>query len=367
MLADMLQERFQAFRSLPSLLLQDTEAFANVNKYLDLSLALSTTDKYYHAWERFKSWLSKYNIFNPYQANDQMVAFYLAYLINYAETQSIGCSLIYVAVAAISHFFRSGGHSPPQSYFCQQLQKSAERILQPTPSRCEPISASELHRVLVKFLNNTCSLKIRMHLTVFLLMFVGLLRFDDAQKILVHRDLLQFITISDSNPNIDGMLIFIPCSKTDQVWTGAWVAVGATHGPFCPVRLIQELLYQGKYIRYHHSQDVGPLLRGVRWRGERFSLQEFTAPFSRPISPLSYTTFAESIQSLVKDATGKHVGLHSARKGGASHSRELSIDCRLVCGLGRWKQGTTYADTYIKMMDGNMRKYFGVTREIWKF
>ena len=70
-----------------------------------------------------------------------------------------------------------------------------------------------------------------MHLTVLTLMFVGLLRYDDAACILVHADLLQFITKHNS-ATVDGVLIFIPRSKTDQGWQGEWIAVGATYTKF---------------------------------------------------------------------------------------------------------------------------------------
>ena len=115
---------------------------------------------------------------------------------------------------------------------------------------------------------------------------------------------------------------------------------------------------------------MGPLLRPVRnlYNPVRQVLAQITAPVSNPIQPLSYHTFLDSIQTLVHMAIPtKHIGLHAPRKGGASHSATCDIDSRLVCGLGRWKQGTTFADVYIKMMDGNMRKYFALTRTLWNY
>jgi hypothetical protein len=54
--------------------------------------------------------------------------------------------------------------------------------------------------------------------------------------------------------------VFIPRSKTDQLWKGAWVAVGGIGGPACPVvRLVTRLLEQGEYRRQLQAaaEDVG--------------------------------------------------------------------------------------------------------------
>lgn len=165
------------------------------------------------------------------------------------------------------------------------------------------------------------------------------------------------------------MLIFIPCSKTDQYWEGAWVAVGATGGIFCPVRLVLDLFRLGGYVVDSTTMDVGPLLRATKlcYRRRGYFLKQRTAPLSKPIQPLGYSAFRQNVQSLVFRATGKHVGMHAPRSGGASLAAELNVDSRLVCGLGRWQHGNTYADTYVKMMDGNIRKYFQLTRTLWPY
>jgi hypothetical protein len=204
-----------------------------------------------------------------------------------------------------------------------------------------------------------------MHLTVYLLMFVGLFRYDDVSKIMVNKSLFKFITRPDGT--LEGLLLFIPCSKTDQFWDGAWVAIGATNKTLCPVKLIKQLLSVGGYIQSHSTEDVGPLLRRVRKCGNSYVLFQVTSPMTDPIPSVSYQTLYQSIQNMVHTATGLHTALHGSRTGGASAAAEHGIDSRLVCGLGRWQQGTTFADVYIKMMQGNMHKYFEVTRTIWPF
>jgi len=353
---------------LPPGIQADTALHTTRERLLNGALAPSTQCKYLQPWQQFRGWLIRYHVMDPFTVDEQIISFFLAYLIESAEIRSVGDSLVHLSLASIAYYFAMAGlTAPTSSPHISLLRQAAKRCLNPRKSRCEPISSVDLYTVLTTFLTPPCDLRDRMHLTCFLLMFLGLFRFSDMQNILVHKDLFQFIRKSESDPTIDGMLIFICCSKTDQFWHGAWVAIGATGGRFCPVQLVLDLFRLGGYVVNDISRDVGPLLRAVqlRYGPRRYVLLQRTAPTSRPIQPLGYSAFRENIQRLVSHATGKHVGMHAARSGGASLAAELDIDSRLVCGLGRWKHGNTFADTYIKMMDGNMRKYFNLTRTLW--
>ena len=364
----MRKERERQHTQLPKRLREDTALNQSFKRLINGALAYSTNEKYARPWLRFREWLAQYDITEPLTIDAQTVAFYVVHLITSADLRGIGDALVLTALASIAHHFSLAGiTSPTSSPHLTLLRRVAKRSLHPLKSLCEPISSVDLYTVLVTFLTPTCDLRDRMHLTCFLLMFLGLFRFSDMQSILVHKDLFQFIRKSESDPALDGMLIFIPCSKTDQYWLGAWVAIGATGGIFCPVRLVMDLLRLGGYVIDSNTVDVGPLLRAtqLRYHPRRFILRQCTAPLLTPIQPLSYAAFRQNVESLVFRATGKHVGMHAARSGGASLAAELNIDSRLVCGLGRWKLGNTFADTYIKMMDGNMRKYFQLTRTLW--
>ena len=271
-----------------------------------------------------------------------------------------------MAMAAIQFFFQFAGKPPFNQPYITRLRQAAAKLLQPKRSKCEPLSSADMFVILNKHLTSTCSLLIRMHLTVFLLMFLGLLRFSDVQNIIVHKECMRFI-YSDSG-NLSGVLIFIPFSKTDQAGEGAWIAVGATGGTLCPVRLLSQLITMGKYCTDPQpGMSSGPLLRAVKLapKPRQLVLEFITSPLSQPIKPLHYSAFRSSLLSLAEPCLDKHFGLHSARSGGASASAAHGIDSRLVCGLGRWQQGTTFADTYVKMLQGNMFKYFEITQKLW--
>ena len=353
------------FATLPPGLQADVQLQTTFTKILGLSVADATYAKYKPAWEFFTQWLLSYGIFDPFSACVDIIALFATHLISTAQLKHIGDSGLSNSLAAINFFYALAGKPSFDSPYIVRLRKAAGRMLQPRRSLCEPISASDLHKVLLRHLTPTCSLLVRMHLTVFLLMFLGLFRFNDIQQIFVHQDCMRFICNSDQT--LAGVLIFIPFSKTDQTGEGVWVAIGATGKQFCPVRLLSQLLHAGKYCTCPSTGMVaGPLLRAVvaRHQPERFELAQVIAP---SIPPLSYSAFRTSILTLAKVCLDKHFGLHSLRAGGASAAAELGIDSRLVCALGRWKQGTTFADTYVKMMHGNMFRFFELTKELWPF
>ena len=367
-----LRERIVA---LPSAYFSTEKTFAAVlalTKVLNNSIAISTIRKYHTAWTLFKAWLpAGVNVFNPSECNGMVVALYLAYLVENAAASGTGPQAVAVASCAIAHFFRLANlRSPTEDSICSVVRKSAENILTPQKSDRQPITAHELKSVLMFHLVAGCSLKIRMHLTVFLLMFVGLLRFDDAASLLVHEDLMRFVSISGMDQGDDGILLFLPRSKMDQTWEGQWVAIGATGGDLCPVALLRQLLQAGGYVVNHMSDDCGPLLRALRWqpRSRTHQLQQVTAPMHSPIPALSYTTFRASIKLLVSLAgIDKNIGLHSCRIGGASHAATIpDVPARLMCTLGRWKHANMMDNTYVRLLDVQARKFFDLTRQLWQ-
>jgi len=111
------------------------------------------------------------------------------------------------------------------------LRSAIPRMLHGTKSQCVPLTREQLLMVFQRHLTSHCTLRVRMHVTVYFLMFVGMLRYSDAQRILVvHKELFHFVTAGTGE--LLGLLIFIPCSKTDQGWDGAWIAIGATDGNY---------------------------------------------------------------------------------------------------------------------------------------
>lgn len=355
---------------LPSGIRLSRTAVRNFTSHILGSHASSTQQKYLPAWLLFKRWCTSCGVLDPLSVDGTIIAFYLSHLITEAKRKHNGNSAIQLATSAIGYFYSVVGKTAPLDVpFVHRMKRAAAKtLLSSRRSQCEPISAADMHTLLFTHLTPTCSLPVRMHLTVFLLMFLGLLRYSDAANILVNFEFLRFIR--SSTGRLEGVLLFIPFSKTDQEWKGSWVAIGATHTRFCPVELLSSLLSCGGYNRRgSNTIATGPLLRATvahRHRPHYYTLAQVTSPISCPIPALSYAQFRSSILRL-SSKLKIHIGLHSARTGGASRAAELGVDSRMVCGLGRWTQGTTYSDSYIKMMAGNMHKYFLLTKQLWPY
>jgi hypothetical protein len=269
-----------------------------------------------------------------------------------------------------------GLFSPLMHPWCSRILASAKKQLVSKKLPRQSISATDMKTLLsYHLLNrnpNQIDLKTLMHLVVMLLSFLGFLRYSDAVSILVHADLIRFIP-SPSGLGDEGMLIFIPRSKTDQSWQGTWVAIGATGGAMCPVYWLKILFERGKYIRSHTDPqvDCGPLLRAVKVapRGHvdypGYILAQYTSKHNI-IPGISHSTFLGSTRRLLLEA-GLHIpfGLHSLRSGGATTADLEGIPSSLICQHGRWKLGRTLEDRYLKTHDVAIKKLFKLTRTIW--
>jgi hypothetical protein len=344
-------------------------------KQLQQAHAPSTCDKYALAWKKFKSWLAIHAPeITALECNGTIVSIYLSDLIQEAQDKHIGSQLIDTACASIYYYYKMANLSPPvDSTALVLLRRTADRILTAKKSKCEDITALELHSVLNFHMlsGKHCLFKTRYHLTVFLLTFVGLLRFDDLANILVHRNFIQFIHKTDTDSTLDGVVMFLPTSKTDQEWDGKWIAIGATGAQFCPVRLLLDLLSAGLFCMTPTAGfDSGPLLRAVKCVKtiDGHQLAQIVSPLSRPIPALSYTTFRASILLLcIQAGLTKHIGLHAGRVGGSNTAAAADVASSLVCQLGRWKVGTTFSDKYLRMVHDRARQFFRLTRQIWPY
>ena len=265
--------------------------------------------------------------------------------------------------------------SPLDHPWCSRILKAAHKHLHANKLKRQSLSVENMYKVLyyhfwgegLEFLN----LRTMMHLTVLLLAFLGLFRYSDMSHILVHQDLLRFIPCDDDKFRDDGVLIFLPHSKTDQEWSGNWVAIGATGGPFCPVMILRKLLRHGGYCTSHPTDDCGPLLRAITGhhssaKGQH--LAQVTSSNGRVIPPLSHTTLLKSARTLLVEAgVMMDFGLHSLRSGGASAAYLSDVPRTLLCQHGRWKAGATMEDHYLNTHQVQIQKFFEVTRSFWPY
>lgn len=301
--------------------------------------APATLQKHAKPWKRYERWVNQVlpELTSVYVVPGHIAALYLTSVRMSAEAKEKGPSVVLEASAAIACFNELAGMPSPTDHpACALVRETAKRTLQGSKLHREPLSLEDTRALVTAYCHPAASLPDRMHATAFALMFQGLLRYDDAAKILVHQDLL---VIRDNRVEM-----FIYKSKTDQAMDGHWVTLMAAPGqPHCPVKLVRELLRAGGYqTSAPAGEDVGPLLRAVRPRGNGHQLAHITSSLSKPIPPLS----AERLRKRLRELGGaigihKELGLHSCRIGGASEAAERHVPDQLIQQAGRWRSART--------------------------
>lgn len=329
-------------------------------------IALGTLKVYSAAYAAFASSMRDKGV-DPVEATDFQVALYLAEEMLKCEISGVGPAKLRMASAAIAWFVGLAGRAAPQGVLCTRILRTAERQLTVQRRPREPVTADALRRVLLFHLvERQPVLQTRMHLTCFLLMFAGLLRYDDMASVLVHKDMVRWVR--DSSGRCEGVLVFIPRGKRDQVWEGKWVAIGATHQALCPVALLKELLVFGKYEQSPiEGLDAGPLLRKVsKSRDMQQQLALAVAPIARPIPRLGDAALRLSMRRLFEEAGvyGMY-NLHSLRIGGTTAAMAAGCDSALVEAHGRWARGDVAVDIYTRVLETDVRRFFALTRKLW--
>ncbi len=263
-----------------------------------------------------------------------------------AAAKGIGPQAVEQASAAVTAFYAAVGLSSPcHGPLCATAREAARRTLTAQPRDRDAVTAADMQALVSATIRPGCSLSARMHVTVLSLQYAGQLRFDDATKVMVHRDLMRIYP--------DRAELFIWRSKTDQHAKGAWVTIGRVPGPHCPVTLLRALLEEGGYatVPERPDEDLGPLLRAVTHdkRTGKQVLRQRTATLQAPIPPLSFTAFSASMHRLLKAAgVTKQLGTHSFRIGATTAAVNAGVEHTLVQKQGRWRDAHTFQAVYAR-------------------
>jgi hypothetical protein len=296
--------------------------------------APSTLAGHATAWSDFVVWVNnlqqRHDIFH---VPGELVGLYLSGIRDESAHDGIGPSRVLKASAAIACHYAANGHASPTSHpLCQLVRTIASRTLHGKMVPRDVIELSDMRLLLDAFGNEHSSLMDIMHVTSLLLMFAGCLRFDDMAEVSVHVDLMVFH---------EGYVeLFLIKSKTDQCLKGRWVVIAASNSGYCPVLRLQNLLAKGKYKRTPISadEDVGPLLRPVRYTAEGHVLKNLVGTLINPVNSLSYTRLLEHCQEMCRFVgLDKAIGLHSFRIGGITAAADSGVPSSMLRRLGNWK------------------------------
>ena len=319
-----------------------------------------TLAKYAKPWEAFIQWFTARQGMagSAFTAPGAVVAMYLLHLWETSKHDNIGPSRVLTASNAISHFIELFGFPSPTGHpLCVSVREFARRQLHATKRSKDAIDAHDIRLLVDRFAAPGASLLDLMHVTMFVLMFSALLRFDDAAEVSVHADLLM---VKPTH-----LEIFLPRSKTDQIWEGTWTVAAAVPGAANPVALVERLLHEGGYqtVPTHVRQDVGPLLRPVLAIGSgKYRLKRLVGTVEAPVFATEYSRMRDRLQYMCK-AVGitKCITLHSMRIGGASEAAAAGCPDRLIMKQGRWASEVV-KNHYVRE---SLDHLLAVSRAVW--
>jgi hypothetical protein len=216
-------------------------------------------------------------------------------------------------------------------------------LLTAKPCARQPVTQDDLLRLARKYIYEPQASGRPLHLpdvmmvVSFVLMFAGFMRYNEAAAVLVHEECMVF-GLDSTGPGF--VELFIPRSKTDQMWEGSVVRVEGTGGQLCPVRLLRLLLELGGYQRTAGLQeDCGPLMRATtRGPGGKHVLAQVVSALEAPIPPLACAMVSKRLQTMLASVgVLKRVSSHSLRIGAASTADARRVAAQFRVAQGRWR------------------------------
>ena len=278
---------------------------------LSQSRAPRTVAKYEGAFQRWKAWARTHKV-SSLPADPFHVALYVVKLLQDAST----VAPVTAALCSISWFHSVNGFPDPSANpMVRNVSQAARRITAQPKNRKLPVSRQQV-RAMARELSKSGTLKDLQTLTLVVIAYAGLLRWDDLAHIYADEVVIQSGYAA----------VFLESRKNDQLRQGHWVFLcrwNQEESTVCPVALLEELLERGQHLG--HS----PLFGKVR-RQKKRSVIRGKMSYSR-----ARELVREALSRIGVDPEG--YGLHSLRSGGASVAAASGIPDRLIQRQGGWR------------------------------
>ena len=218
--------------------------------------------------------------------------------------------------------------NPCERKFLKILLQGLKRILAKPVVKKDPITPEILNTIIIKYGSSSNLLDIRL-CAMTLVAYAGFLRHDE----LIH------IRRCDLDMYISHVSIFIQKSKTDIFRQGAWVLIGATNSPTCPVAALKKYLF---VAGLNSDSDENFIFRPTNFckSDNSHKLRDGKLSYSRCLEILKGALASVGLNP-------KKFGLHSLRSGGASAAANIGVPDRLFKKHGRWRSETA-KDGYIQ-------------------
>ena len=283
----------------------------------------STTKKYIGAFWKWKLWAEARQEVPSFPAQEAHVVLYMQHLGQSVQSKAA----IEEVVNALSWLHQAAGLTSISSLPLVQAALAGHRRMLALPKvRKEPVTA-EMLKSMVDAAGPEPSLSEVRLLAVCLLAFAGFLRCDELLK----------LECADVVFNVEGLVLCIRSSKTDQFREGASLVVARTGTCTCPVEMMERYFRMGHLSMGSHDRVFRAVVHTKE--GERL----------HKAGGLSYSKLRELLLERIAllGMDPRLFGMHSLRAGGATAAANAGVPDRLFKRHGRWKSELA-KDGYVK-------------------
>ena len=265
-------------------------------------------------FKKWQSFCSTRNI-NVIPANYFSVAMFLTDMLEKGATKHT----VIPAVHAIKYHHQINGHEfRTNNPYIKGMMDAANRLPKLKSNKKLPIPTETIINICEKYKDSNSLADIR-DLALISLSFAGFLRFDEVSSIKANH--IKF--------EQDHMQIYLPKSKTDQIWDGTNIVIAKGETAACPMNLTKEYLARANIKENANEFIFRPLFRSKSRSGIVYSNKK-----------ISYSTARECCIKKLKSVGYKDIksfGLHSFRSGGATAAAKAKISGDNVKRHGRWR------------------------------
>jgi integrase len=236
-------------------------------------------------------------------------------------------AVVKTASAAIfTHHEMAGVETPPTKHaMCKSVRAAAKcKLGLKVRNRKEPLTLEDAGAIAQLLVEGEPRLHELMIATYVMVCFVGFLRYDDAQRLLVR----------DVRLEEDRAELFLSKRKNDQFREGDVVVLAAGRSEVCPVALLRRFLAEARWA------PEEPLFRdwdGHKARGKRVASVFHARPVAYGKMRGVVLSYVGKVLGLSREVAQQRFGLHSLRSGGVTAVAAQGVSERLFQAHGGWR------------------------------
>lgn len=276
-----------------------------LREYLNAATSESTRRAYRSAIRQFEKWGGRL------PTNSETLVRYLM-----QRAEAVNPRTLDLHLTAIGQWHRyQGMDNPTLEPLVQKTMRGIRRLHGQPKQKAKALRLEHIAALTRHIRSQPDSHKQRRDLALILLAFFGAFR----------RSELVAIRVEDLKWEEDGLIVFLPRSKTDQTGEGVARALPYGTAEICPLRALRSWLE-------HAAIQEGPVFRAVtRWD----RVQE------KPLNPGAVNHILKGLAAACGFDFADSLSSHSFRRGMSTSAAREKVDFELIKKQGGWKSDAT--------------------------